>query len=660
MGFRTNHIIILISCFVLSAYGQDTTRVLKPVPIIKEVDLNTINLESTNPNITITKAWMEQLGAIDIAEALKYSPGIQLKDYGGIGGVKSIAYRSLGANHTGVVIDGAFLPNVQSGLVNLNGFDLFGLNTVEFSSGQVLSENVSASAFLLPNTISVQSVLFERPDSLRWSYSGIFNTINAYENGVLIQVPLGQSFFIGGQVFYKFGSGAYQFRQPDIGINTSQIRENSALTSLRGKIITGFDNKNSKMRITGQFSDTDQELPGAVVLYNPSNDQYLWTDFQKYTLNYQFNKNKWTLNAQSFYQIENTEYLDEHYLNSDGFLAASYQQENILIGGILTRKLNKYFTKFFIGSDLIYTNLVGSNVSANPMRLQNNSVIGTQLTLGRFNVLTNLTNQFIQDDYTELGESIQKTNYNLSPFFSFSVQPFIKKALKIRAFYKSSYRMPTFNDLYYNAIGNKHLKPEETNLLNIGLSYKKVFTKFSFQTTIDGFYNQTKNKIIAIPTKDLFNWSMQNIGETEIKGIDFSAFLSTRLRKVLFVLSTSHSFNQTIDITDENNSTFGHQLPYTPQYTTSNGMSISIKGFALSVNALYNSFRYSLNENIYSNLLPAFSDFNLGLSKELNWNRSNVFISLKCMNLLNKNYQIIRSFPMPGRYYQAQIKYSFR
>ncbi|WP_027420145.1 TonB-dependent receptor plug domain-containing protein [Crocinitomix catalasitica] len=660
MGFRTNHIILLISCFVLSAYGQDTTRVLKPVPIIKEVDLNTINLESTNPHITITKAWMEQLGAIDIAEALKYSPGIQLKDYGGIGGVKSIAYRSLGANHTGVVIDGAFLPNVQSGLVNLNGFDLFGLNTVEFSSGQVLSENVSASAFLLPNTISVQSVLFERPDSLRWSYSGIFNTINAYENGVLIQVPLGQSFFIGGQVFYKFGSGAYQFKQPDIGINTTQIRENSALTSLRGKIVTGFDNKNSKLRFTGQFSDTDQELPGAVVLYNPSNDQYLWTDFQKYTLNYQFNKSKWLLNAQSFYQIENTEYLDEHYLNSEGFLAAEYQQENILLGGMLTRKLNKYFTKLFFGSDLIYTNLVGSNVSANPMRLQNNSVIGTQLTLGRFNVLTNLTNQYIQDNYTELGESIQKTNFNLSPFFSFSVQPFIKKALKIRAFYKSSYRMPTFNDLYYNAIGNKHLKPEEANLLNIGLSYKKVFTKFSFQTTIDGFYNQTKNKIIAIPTKDLFNWSMQNIGETEIKGIDFSAFLSTRLRKVLFVLSTSHSFNQTIDITDENNSTFGHQLPYTPQYTTSNGMSISIKGFALSVNALYNSFRYSLNENIYSNLLPAFSDFNLGLSKELNWNSSKVFISLKCMNLLNKNYQIIRSFPMPGRYYQAQIKYSFR
>lgn len=93
----------------------------------------------------------------------------------------------------------------------------------------------------------------------------------------------------------------------------------------------------------------------------------------------------------------------------------------------------------------------------------------------------------------------------------------------MRSFYKRTFALPTFNDLYYNLIGNTNLKPEQAHLFNAGVSYnfkhKNWYTEFS----ADGFYNLIEDKIIAIPTKDLFNWSMQNIGKVNVIGYDLGA-----------------------------------------------------------------------------------------------------------------------------------------
>ena len=42
------------------------------------------------------------MGVADVAEAVKHFAGVQVRDYGGIGGLKTVGVRGLGAMHTGV------------------------------------------------------------------------------------------------------------------------------------------------------------------------------------------------------------------------------------------------------------------------------------------------------------------------------------------------------------------------------------------------------------------------------------------------------------------------------------------------------------------------------------------------------------------------------
>ena len=67
---------------------------------------------------------LQRLGSHNVADALRYFSGVQLKDYGGIGGLKTVNIRSMGTNHVGVFYDGIELGNAQNGTVDLGRFSL--------------------------------------------------------------------------------------------------------------------------------------------------------------------------------------------------------------------------------------------------------------------------------------------------------------------------------------------------------------------------------------------------------------------------------------------------------------------------------------------------------------------------------------------------------
>ena len=66
-----------------------------------------------------------------------------------------------------------------------------------------------------------------------------------------------------------------------------------------------------------------------------------------------------------------------------------------------------------------------------------------------------------------------------SPYISLSIKPFLNYDLRVRVFYKSIFRMPTFNDLYYAQVGERDLKPEKTNQYNFGLTYSTSIDKMA-------------------------------------------------------------------------------------------------------------------------------------------------------------------------------------
>lgn len=67
---------------------------------------------------------LEKLNVYSVADALRYFSGVQIKDYGGIGGLKTVNIRSMGSHHVGVFYDGIELGNAQNGVVDLGRFSL--------------------------------------------------------------------------------------------------------------------------------------------------------------------------------------------------------------------------------------------------------------------------------------------------------------------------------------------------------------------------------------------------------------------------------------------------------------------------------------------------------------------------------------------------------
>ena len=83
----------------------------KPV----RMDVSHTDIYSASPTFILSQERLASLGALDIGEALRYVPGVQLKDYGGVGGLKTVSYRSLGSSHTAVLLDENIQLNNQTG-----------------------------------------------------------------------------------------------------------------------------------------------------------------------------------------------------------------------------------------------------------------------------------------------------------------------------------------------------------------------------------------------------------------------------------------------------------------------------------------------------------------------------------------------------------------
>lgn len=61
-------------------------------------------------------------GVVYLHEAVKGFAGVSVKDYGGIGGLKTVSVRNLGAAHTSISYDGITISDAQNGQVDISRF----------------------------------------------------------------------------------------------------------------------------------------------------------------------------------------------------------------------------------------------------------------------------------------------------------------------------------------------------------------------------------------------------------------------------------------------------------------------------------------------------------------------------------------------------------
>ena len=100
---------------------------------------------------------LERLNSQSIADALRYFTGLQIKDYGGVGGMKTVNIRALGSQHVGIAYDGIMLSNAQNGQIDLGQFSLDNVDEITIYNGQKSYIFQSATDFGNAGTIYIHT-----------------------------------------------------------------------------------------------------------------------------------------------------------------------------------------------------------------------------------------------------------------------------------------------------------------------------------------------------------------------------------------------------------------------------------------------------------------------------------------------------------------------
>lgn len=614
------------------------------------------NITATAPTQQLRKAEMERLGALELSDAVRHFSGVSVKDYGGIGGLKTISVRSLGAQHTGVSYDGVTVSDCQSGQVDISRFSLDNVSELTLNIGQDDNIYQTAKMFASAGTLNIETL---RPDFEEKDFSlsgrlkaGSFGLINP---SLLYEQKLSGSLSLSAYGDFLRADGNYPFKMWNGNKLIDSKRNNSDIETYRAEMnlfATLSDKQELKAKV--YLFDSERGLPGSVVYDNPYAAERLYDRNYFVQLKYENRfSDRWKLQAGGKFNYSwNRDYnrqaagdTDDRYRQTETYLSATLWTEPVK--GL----------SFSLAQDFAYNYLSTSLRDCQyPERFTLLTVLASSYRTPRFTATASLLNTYITEN-VRIGTPADDRK-RLSPAVSLSWKPFEHTGWRIRASYKDIFRTPTFNDLYYLLIGNSSLRPETTHQFNVGTTWNaSSFALFDFLSlSVDAYYNRVKDKIIAVPT--MFVWKMSNAGKVETIGVDVNLGSEITLAQgYRLYLTGAYNFMQAEDITDRESKIWRHQIAYTPRHSGSGSLTIETPWANVTYNILYASERYRMAQNSPDNRIEPYTDHGISLSRTFKWKKQSLRIQLDALNLSNKNYEVVRFYPMPGRNYKASITY---
>ena len=177
---------------------------------------------------------------------------------------------------------------------------------------------------------------------------------------------------------------------------------------------------------------------------------------------------------------------------------------------------------------------------------------------------------------------------------------------------------------------------------------------------MDGYYNIVRDKIVAFPTHNLFSWSMLNYGLVHIAGAEMTLnAIYTIKRDYLLIIHGSCTYQYAVDRTDPGYPTYGHQIPYTPRWSGSVSATIHLPFVTVSYALMLCGDRYALGENIPANLVAGYADHSLSIQHESLIKGHTLGFKFELLNLSDRNYEIVRNYPMQGSGFRLKMYYQF-
>lgn len=610
---------------------------------------------------------LDRIRSQSVADALRFFSGVQVKDYGGIGGIKTVNIRSMGTNHVGVFYNGMQLGNAQNGQVDLGRYSLDNVEAIALYNGQKSDIFQTAKDF---SASSAVYIVTKRPrflDGKTFNFTaqmrtGSFGLVNPL---VLGEWRLGKNVSLSANVEYMNANGRYKYHYKrlqldgSVAYDTTAVRHNGDVESLRTELSAyGFIHQ-GRWSANAYFYTSERGIPGAIVNNVFRHGERQWdksafaqASFEKKISDfYQLKFNaKYAWDYSNFLRDDPKElYLNNHYYQREIYASVA----NLLtitdwwkLSAAFDAQMNKMNADL---TDFAY-----------PTRWTELASIATAFDFEHFSLQGSLLGTFIQESIDSRKSYLAAPNRReFSPALFFCYKPLASSVLMINGFVKRIFRMPTFNDLYYTEIGNANLKPERTWQYDLGFTLRKDFEQTifrNFNLKVDGYYNQVTDKIVAYPTGQQFRWTMINLGKVRIGGVELSAHTDARISNVSLALHLQYTFQKACDYTNPDDEFYGDQIPYTPRHSGSVGFNAGWRGFDFNYSFIYTGERYNEQENNLYNYEQPWYTHDLSLSKNVMWGKCGVKITGELNNVFNQAYEVIHNYPMPGRNFKISAR----
>lgn len=622
------------------------------------------------PVQTLAGEELRRLSSNSVADALRYFSGVQVKDYGGVGGIKTVNIRSMGTNHTGVVYDGVALGNAQNGQIDLGQFSLDNMEALSLYNGQKSQILQPARDFGNAGTIYMRTAVpqFKGDETYHARAAvrtGSFDLINP---SALVQLKLSRRVSASLSAEWLNSSGKYKFRYRrvnpagEIAYDTTATRQNGDINATRLEASVFGKTSHGNWMAKAYNYNSERGIPGAIVNNVWRRGERIWDTNSFIQGHWRATYGRWTTLANAKYAFYRTHYVnnDDKQIKVDNL----YRQREVYVSTANQYDIIPGKWEVSASYDFMFNSLDADVYDfVRPERYSNLLSAATAITLGRFKGQASALATFVRDMLEEVQDPPTKHVFTPAVYASYAFVDCKTKRgsdmLSLRAFYKRSFRMPTFNDLYYADMGNSKLNPERVTQYNVGIVYdhaRRHSLLSSIKFSADGYYNKVHDKIVAYPKGQQFRWTMLNLGLVDIRGVDISAAATiTPRRDMDITLRLQYTWQRAIDITNPEDNYYRDQIPYIPHHSGSAIANIAWRRWNLNYSFIYVGERYNQQENIRYNYTQPWYTSDVSLTRDFTLGKVGLRATVEVNNLLSQDYDVIINYPMPKRNYRFTL-----
>ena len=634
--FSKLHICVALASIAATA-GAQTSR-LDSVQTLGDVSVVGVKPHYLTPSQTLRGDMLRSLSATSVADALKYFSGVQIKDYGGLGGLKTVNVRSLGSQHVGVYLDGIRITNAQNGQIDLGRYSLSNMESVSLYNANRNERLQSASEYASAATVYMQT---KRPTETTYTMEygcGSFglNKLKGY-------FALNNLLFVDAE--YQHSDGDYAFRFRSEQEDTVGTRHNSDITFYRLEAAGFYKGLSTHV----YYYNSERGLPGPVI--RRLSDQWDSTDRQwdeNFFIQSSY-KHSWEhfgLKTNLKYSYDYLHYLQDPRTNAATMYCNNHYTQQDLYGSVAAA-WNTRYVSLTASTDLRWSDLDADVYKfAYVYRIDSKSLLSAIASYRGFEANIALL-------YTHISDHTRGAASPLSRLTPMYLASWHGGPLTVRAFHKRIFRAPTLNDLYYTLVGNAQLRPEYTSQWDLGIDYKDRHLHLA----VDLYTSRIEDKIVAIPMKCQFRWSMVNFGLVRSLGISTTAGYDRTWGKLVLSANANYTCQRDRDFSSPSDPEYKNTIPYSPLHSASLIVSLGYDGWSACTSWLYTGDRFALISNNKEDMLGAWQTVDLKLSKTFTVSRHSLQTTIECNNLTDSRHEVVKRYPMPGRNWKLTLQW---